>query len=1146
MVSDKNSRLFTWVLIQLIIINLFVMGVSSADEPRSNDDTNKTDSVPFDIITTSVQIDPGDDFYIYFDPENLELEAKPPYDLPVECDQALTIVPEWLRSNLSYKFRQLSSDFRTTYANLILNSPDDRYIDEIAFCIAHSAVENLEDDYFFPELLTHNAQLIYDNDQYLNYVEVVERENYTTVIYKDKYNVSLELPKDLYYWFIVHPKLSDELPTYVDPDYNFMSDPPFDRNYGVPPPTGKFWRDWLFYHNDSGYPLLKERLSESFNLWDAIKACNKWMSDSMSFTSDEERPIQPVRIYRKHIGRCGEYQDMRNAIARAGLIPSTCTLNTAEDHVWNEFWDQRWIHWDGAIDNPMMYEKGWGKDISSVWNTIGDSNIWSVTSKYTQTCNFTATVLDASGLPVDGALVDVATENYYNPELLSTTTWGITDYSGIVSIPLGDVRNYWSSAETDNLGTDPLNGVTQVITDSQAGVNYTYTFNLPLSAPALKANNVTPPGGDIEEEFWMEVSFEVVANIINAKNSFTGEHGDLYSPSGNIDFFLADSLNYNLYENGLTFNAYYVNERSTSGEVSFIFPNTDRHYAVLSNEFSQESTKIVNITVTIISDIEIEIISPEDNSEFNQGNTIHITGTAWAPGGVENVEIDVDDLGNWAPAVDTSGPGEDPYSTWEFYLDTIGVNPGAHKIMAKASQGGRSLIVSINITLKDVTNPEIFIESPAEDSKYFPGEILIVNGTAIDNGAIQVLKLVIDSDEVNSIDLIPFLVDGFWSFEISTDDLGYGEHTITIWANDTASNYASITRNIKVIELVEPYVRIQYPSEGLIFKIGDEVKISGVATDNMEVLSLEIIIDNRAPIDITSLLNEGGSWSYNWDTESYSSFDGWHVIEVWVTDTSGNVATDVVNIILDANFPEVAIDFPEGNEIFKEGDTITLIGTASDECGIDEVLLQFDNDSPIVITGKVVDDNWQYDYRKTQDRESGQHTISISVTDYVGHNSVASVSVIIDAREPEVDIIGIEESVVIGDSITLRGTAFDDVGVEEISLMIDYGDPIIITHTLKDGYWEYAWHTTEMTEGKHSISVLVNDKVNNEASDTITIRFVQETDVEDGSTDDSSDEGEQDDLLGFLEDGVIIMFILIILFLSVLVLLLYRWAGKEK
>ena len=54
-------------------------------------------------------------------------------------------------------------------------------------------VQNLQNDYFFPELITHNAQLVYDNDQYLNYVDIVERSDYTTVVYKDKDNLTIEL-----------------------------------------------------------------------------------------------------------------------------------------------------------------------------------------------------------------------------------------------------------------------------------------------------------------------------------------------------------------------------------------------------------------------------------------------------------------------------------------------------------------------------------------------------------------------------------------------------------------------------------------------------------------------------------------------------------------------------------------------------------------------------------------------------------------------------------------------------------------------------------------------------------------------------------------------------------------------------------------
>ena len=81
----------------------------------------------------------------------------------------------------------------------------------------------------------------------------------------------------------------------------------------------------------------------------------------MTFTSNSERPHQPVRIITKHIGRCGEYADMRAAIGRLGLIPTTSILCISGDHTWNHIWDEEWVHWDGYIDNPLVYEQGWGK-----------------------------------------------------------------------------------------------------------------------------------------------------------------------------------------------------------------------------------------------------------------------------------------------------------------------------------------------------------------------------------------------------------------------------------------------------------------------------------------------------------------------------------------------------------------------------------------------------------------------------------------------------------------------------------------------------------------------------------------------------------------------------------------------------------------
>jgi transglutaminase-like putative cysteine protease len=73
----------------------------------------------------------------------------------------------------------------------------------------------------------------------------------------------------------------------------------------------------------------------------------------MSFTSNNERPHQPVRIITKHFGRCGEYADLTAAVARLALIPCTSIISISTDHTWNEFWDENWVAWEpvnGYID----------------------------------------------------------------------------------------------------------------------------------------------------------------------------------------------------------------------------------------------------------------------------------------------------------------------------------------------------------------------------------------------------------------------------------------------------------------------------------------------------------------------------------------------------------------------------------------------------------------------------------------------------------------------------------------------------------------------------------------------------------------------------------------------------------------------------
>ena len=66
------------------------------------------------------------------------------------------------------------------YADEIGNATQDRYVDEIAFAIAHMPAEVLWHNESFPELYTENARGVYAVGDAVKYAEVVDHGSYAS------------------------------------------------------------------------------------------------------------------------------------------------------------------------------------------------------------------------------------------------------------------------------------------------------------------------------------------------------------------------------------------------------------------------------------------------------------------------------------------------------------------------------------------------------------------------------------------------------------------------------------------------------------------------------------------------------------------------------------------------------------------------------------------------------------------------------------------------------------------------------------------------------------------------------------------------------------------------------------------------------
>ncbi|MCD6326383.1 transglutaminase domain-containing protein, partial [bacterium] len=166
-----------------------------------------------------------------------------------QAEEALEIVPNWIRMDLYDIFTRLPQANQEDYGRLLLSITDTRLIDEVAFSIAHSSARILINS--SPDLYKRNAELLYQIDQEIQYADIVDHgtpgidpDFYSTVRYRTIRNGEIghfELPLEIYYWYVAHPKLPEEMPS--------MSSTADDDNFAC----GYLWREYLFYNPSEQY-----------------------------------------------------------------------------------------------------------------------------------------------------------------------------------------------------------------------------------------------------------------------------------------------------------------------------------------------------------------------------------------------------------------------------------------------------------------------------------------------------------------------------------------------------------------------------------------------------------------------------------------------------------------------------------------------------------------------------------------------------------------------------------------------------------------------------------------------------------------------------------------------------------------------------
>ncbi len=770
-------------------------------------------------VSKEIEIAAESDYYIKFSSENLSLEGQhiDSYSsgLTEKVKTAIAKSPNWIHRELTRQFQVINNS--EEYANLILNASK-KITDELAFSIACSPIGNVPPN----EIVRDNVFALYAIDEWIKYADIIDYDNdlgdyYSTIRYKILENGTeklFEYPKDIYYWYVVHPKISNENCKYV---YDY------------------FWRDYYFNHNDLGYPLLKEKIANIDYLWDcesyfqyknrlwkwsienhptAIEAISYWVGKTVPVQAIGTRPNHPNVIAHEHNGWCGELQRIAVAAQRTMLIPSVGAYNIGEDHVWREYYERGWHENDnwwsdggGAVDKPDVYEYGWGKNMSAVYACNGDSSIYEVTSRYIHpedryTIRFV--VKDIYLQPIDGASVMVFVYGIKDITWIKKALWDRIQeiWNNLPQIIKGKIIQYIFNKMKDRYDEIPdvIDGLTITIwnyTDSngectfEIGKGHEYLFVIqqgnvekpwqlarnnairflrnPKDSKFLvifpdfshkiqrHLNKKMPEGNCFFNISFNTRSYQLHKNLIN-------KNVGVYDNMGKIDFFILDEENFKKYKSGKKFDCFnYIEE--IQGNISFSANKND--WYLLFRNHAKLTTIILDFSIHVKFNTNIDrvqIVTPDtsifDNPVINIGDIINITGISTG-----NVIINIDNKSEEIYPVN---------SQWFFNWNTSKYLPGEYVITVDCGNTQDKRL----ITLIDEIPPEINIIEPTNEA-IVEEDVILISGNSWDNSIVESIDVTIDESEYKK-------ANGTlnWSIEWDISELELGSHIISVRALD--------------------------------------------------------------------------------------------------------------------------------------------------------------------------------------------------------------------------------------------------------------------------------------------------------------------------------------------------------------------------
>ncbi|MFW6176443.1 MAG: PKD domain-containing protein [Thermoplasmatota archaeon] len=301
----------------------------------------------------------------------------------------------------------------------------------------------------------------------------------------------------------------------------------------------------------------------------------------------------------------------------------------------------------------------------------------------------------------------------------------------------------------------------------------------------------------------------------------------------------------------------------------------------------------------------------------------------------------------------------------------------------------------------------------------------------------------------------------------SFDDLGC--FNVTLKVTDYSGNNAELTKQIEVVDLTEPSIKVSVP---------EKVNIHENITFDASKCS-----DNHQIRDFLWKIN-GEELSGKSVNHSFSKI-GEHTVELIIRDESGNDNSTIKTIeVIDEEAPKIRLDYPD---MITLDESVTFDGSnCSDNVEIDLVKWDMKGEEKI---GKVINHSFS---------EIGYFEIILTVSDTSNNTAQKMVNVTVEDLTDPMPDISCNESGKVGEELEFDASGSTD------------------NHNIKS--YEWTFNDESVKKGKivkHSFSEEGNHtvelKVTDDSGNTETITDTVSIDSEDSMESDSSEE----DIPGF-------------------------------